>query len=118
MKLGAIVIHCCELKRMLLFWQNALHYLPAESVADDRAVLRDPEGKGPDLSLLSRERLQGKQRRMYLELYTTDIDTEVDRLVKLGASRYPWWYGPHADYAVMEDPEGNLFYVVQVSQQM
>jgi hypothetical protein len=38
----------------------------------------------------------------------------VERLVTLGATRYPWRYGPHADYVVLEDPDGNLFCVVQV----
>jgi hypothetical protein len=51
--------------------------------------------------------------RLHLDLYTNQRDVEVDRLVSLGAKRYPWRYPPGADYVVLEDPEGNLFCVVQ-----
>ena len=37
-------------------------------------------------------------------------------MVRLGAARYPWRYGPDADYVVLEDPDGNLFCVVEVSE--
>ena len=42
-----------------------------------------------------------------------DQNAEVERLVKLGATRYPWRYPPEHDYIVLEDPDGNLFCVVQ-----
>jgi len=38
---------------------------------------------------------------------------EVDRLIKIGATRYPWRYRPGSDFVVLEDPDGNLFCVVQ-----
>jgi len=41
--------------------------------------------------------------------------TEVDRLIDLGANRDPWRYPPDADFMVLEDPGGNLFWVVQKS---
>jgi len=56
MKIGAIVIHCYEFERMLAFWQNALHYVPREPANDGWVVLRDPEGKGPNLSLQARDK--------------------------------------------------------------
>jgi len=31
----------------------------------------------------------------------------------MGARRYAWRYPPDADYVVLEDPDGNLFCVVQ-----
>ena len=40
---------------------------------------------------------------------------EVDRLLRLGARRYPWRYEPGSDYVVLEDPDGNLFCVVRRS---
>jgi hypothetical protein len=42
------------------------------------------------------------------------VEEEVERLVKIGAARYPWRYEPNHDYVVLEDPDGNLFCVVQV----
>ena len=36
----------------------------------------------------------------------------MERLIKIGAIRYPW--RPHDDFVVLEDPDGDLFCVVQV----
>jgi hypothetical protein len=50
---------------------------------------------------------------LHLDLYTKNREAEVARLVKLGAARYPWRYKPNDDFVVLEDPDGNLFCVVQ-----
>ena len=54
---------------------------------------------------------------MHLDLYANDRDVEVERLVSLGATRYPWRYRPQADFIVLADPAGNLFCVVQKSDE-
>lgn len=98
----------------MAFWQEALHYIPRESAEDGWVVLRDPKGSGPNISLDKvPERRTGKRSRLHLDLYTEDRDGEVERLVKLGASRYPWRYPVDHDYIVLEDPDGNLFCVIQ-----
>jgi hypothetical protein len=48
-----------------------------------------------------------------LDLYAENQKEEVERLVSLGATRYPWRYVPGDDFVVLEDPDGNLFCVVQ-----
>ena len=114
MKIGSIVIGCYEFDKMLAFWQQALHYLPREPADDGWVVLRDPEGNGPNVSLNRVPmRRMGKRSRLHLDLYTGDRDGEVQRLVALGATRYPWRYRPNSDFVVLEDPDGNLFCVVQ-----
>ena len=60
------------------------------------------------------DKRSGKRSRLHLDLYTNDQEGEVRRLVKIGATRYPWRYTPGDDYVVLEDPDGNLFCVVQV----
>jgi hypothetical protein len=55
----------------------------------------------------------GKRGWLHLDLYALDQSGEVERLVGLGARRYPWRYPADADYVVLEDPDGNLFCVVQ-----
>jgi catechol 2,3-dioxygenase-like lactoylglutathione lyase family enzyme len=115
MKIGSIVIRCYEFDKMLAFWQEALHYVTREPAEGGWVVLRDPEGRGPNLSLdQAPERRTGKRSRLHLDLYTTDQEGEVERLIKIGAKRYPWRYQPGADFVVLEDPDGNLFCVVQV----
>ncbi len=49
-----------------------------------------------------------------LDLYTTDQESEVRRLMEIGATRYPWRHRPGDDFVVLADPDDNLFCVVQV----
>jgi len=115
LKIGSIVIRCYEFDRMLAFWREALHYQPRQPAKDGWVVLHDPEGRGPNVSLDQfPEKRSGKRSRFHFDLYTTDQEGEVERLVKIGASRYPWRYKPDDDFVVLEDPDGNLFCVVQV----
>lgn len=50
---------------------------------------------------------------IHRDLYTDDQKSEIERLVALGATRYPWRHRPGDDFVVLEDPDGNLFCVVQ-----
>jgi catechol 2,3-dioxygenase-like lactoylglutathione lyase family enzyme len=119
MKIGSIVVRCYEFDKMLAFWREALHYVPREPAQDGWVVLRDPEGRGPNVSL---ERVPepfepiGKTSRVHLDLYTNDQVGEVERLVGIGATRYPQEYRPDADFIVLEDPDGNRFCVVQAPE--
>jgi catechol 2,3-dioxygenase-like lactoylglutathione lyase family enzyme len=115
MRIGSIVIHCHEFDRMVAFWQKALHYKPREPVNDGWIVLCAPDGKGPNLSFQARQTPRARRSWIHLDLYTDRRDDEVDRLLQLGARRYPWRYEPGSDYVVLEDPDGNLFCVVQRS---
>ena len=113
MKIGSIVIHCHNFDRMVAFWQAALGYIPREPARGGWVVLRDPEGKGPNLAFQARDRPRSRRSWLHLDLYTSNQREEVDRLVRLGAARYPWRYRPGADFVVLADPDGNLFCVVQ-----
>ena len=113
-RIGSIVIRCYEFERMLQFWQSALHYVVGHT-DEGFVILKDPRGKGPNVSLdQAPAKRTGRRSWLHLDLYTTNQLGEVERLVNLGAARYPWRYEPHADYFVLEDPDGNLFCVVQV----
>ncbi len=114
MKIGSIVIRCYEFDKMLAFWQEALHYVPRRPTEGSWVILRDPEGRGPNVSLQRvPDKRSGKRSRFHFDLYTRNQEGEVERLVKLGATRYPWRYKPGHDFIVLEDPDGNLFCVVQ-----
>ncbi len=125
MKIGSIVVRCYEFDRMLAFWQEALGYEPREPARGGWVVLRDPEGRGPNVSLDrvpkpgSARTLEplGKTSRVHLDLYTTDQEGEVERLIGIGATRDRQEYRPNADFIVLEDPDGNRFCVIQVSGQ-
>lgn len=100
---------------MLAFWSAALGFVPREPPEDGWVVLTDPTGGGPNISL---DRVEhppplGELSRVHLDLYTPDQPGEVERLLGLGATRYPREYEPDADFVVLVDPDGNRFCVVQ-----
>ena len=113
MRIGSIVIHCFEFERTVAFWENALGYVPRAPVDNGWIGLRDPKGKGPNMSFQAREQRPERRNWIHLDLYTSDREREIERLIGLGASRYPWKSPPGADYVVLQDPDGNLFCVVQ-----
>jgi catechol 2,3-dioxygenase-like lactoylglutathione lyase family enzyme len=113
-KIGSIVIRCYEFDKMLAFWREALHYVHHEPVTGGWVILRDPKRRGPNVSLdQDMEERSGRRSRLHLDLYAHDQTGEVERLVKIGATRYPWRYIPGDDFVVLEDPDGNLFCVVE-----
>jgi hypothetical protein len=105
---GSIVVDCTRLDAMVQFWTEALHYVPRDPPQPEGVVLKDPAGAGPNLNLsLSTEGpLEGY--RLHLDLYATDLDSEVDRLLRLGATlRARAEEG--RDFVTLADPDGNLF---------
>lgn len=112
LRIGSIVIHCHAFERMVAFWSAALGYEPREPAQNGWVVLRDPTGRGPNVSFQARAAPPRSRGWIHLDLYAEDQAAEVERLVRLGAQRYPWRYGPGADYVVLTDPDGNRFCVV------
>jgi catechol 2,3-dioxygenase-like lactoylglutathione lyase family enzyme len=118
MKIGSIVVKCRDFKKMMAFWQEALHYVSTQPAKNGWVILRDPEGISPNISLDlagDKERLAtSKNPRLHLDLYAENQEDEVNRLLKIGAIRHPQTYDPEDDFIVLEDPDGNLFCVVQI----
>jgi hypothetical protein len=115
-QVGSIVVRCVRFDELVEFWQAALGYVPREPPQDGWVVLTDPTGAGPNVSLdrVSEADLPllGELSRVHLDLYTTDQEAEVERLLALGATRYPREYSPEHDFVVLVDPDGNRFCVV------
>jgi hypothetical protein len=114
MKIGSIVIDCNEFDKMLAFWQGALRYVPRNPPKNGWVVLRDPEGKNPNISLNQVPTKRRGRNRLHLDLYANDREAEVIRLLKIGAKRHRQRYDPDDDFRVLENPDGNLFCVVQI----
>ncbi len=114
LKIGSVVIDCINFDEMLAFWREALHYIPREPAKGGWVVLRDPAGRNVNVSLNQvsvSEKLMGRNW-LHFDLYTDNQESEVERLLKIGAKRHPQTYEPDDDFVVLEDPDGNLFCVV------
>lgn len=113
-RIGSIVIRCFEFEKMYEFWKEALHYVPKYPPENGWVILTDPTRNGPNISLdKTPAKRTGKRGWIHLDLYTEDQEAEVTRLLNIGAKKYPWRYPAVHDYIVLEDPDGNLFCVVQ-----
>lgn len=114
---GSIVIRVDDLERQKAFWTAALGYVARQGDADDFALLRPKNGKGPNVSL---DRVRSALQippRIHLDLYADDQTAEVARLIGLGATEVQWAKRPpDADYVILADPEGNRFCVIDTSR--
>src|SRR6267378_7901 len=77
-------------------------------------IRRDPQGKSPNVSLNKIPKNVKGRIRLHLDLYMTDQEGGVERLLKMGGTLYLRDYKPDEDFRILVDPEGNLFCVVQV----
>ena len=115
MKVGSVVIDCNDFATMFAFWREALHYTFREVEEDDWVILRDPEGKKVNVSIQQVPEKRSGKNRLHLDLYTDQQEAEVKRLLELGATRHPRTPEPDEDFIVLEDPEGNLFCVIDIT---
>ena len=107
-RLGGLIIDCRtdDLGREASFWSRALglEVRPADDTDDDNfVILRTPDGE-PYIEVQSVDH----ESRVHLDIKTDDVEAEVNRLEKLGATRVQqvkhWW--------VMQAPSGHRFCVV------
>ena len=114
LRIGSVVIDCINFDEMSVFWREALHYKPREPAKNGWVVLRDPAGTNTNVSLnqVSVSEKSTGRNWLHFDLYTNNQAGEVERLLKLGAKRHPQSYEPDDDFIVLEDPDGNLFCVV------
>lgn len=112
--IGSIVVDCTHLDQMIRFWSEALHYVPRSPPRPDGVILKDPKGKGPNLNLSLSGEGPLEPYRLHLDLYATEPQAEVDRLLALGAvMKLPAKAGH--DFVTLADPDGNLFDVIDVN---
>ena len=113
LRVGAIVIRVDDLERQTEFWKQALRYEQRIDDSDKFVHLYPSDGNGPDISLDALRSEVQVPPRIHIDLYTDDRQSEVQRLIGLGAAEIPWDNRPpNADYVVMADPEGNRFCVI------
>jgi hypothetical protein len=102
----AVVLNVGSARRAAEFWTRALGY---EQQPDAPDFLVPPHGQGVRIHL-------DEEDRTHLDLWvdraSSDLETEVERLIALGAQRVDWTYPEDADFVVLADTEGNLFCVI------
>ncbi len=108
---GSIVVECREFSRMLEFWSAALGYVARDAPSDDWVVLHDPANVGPNISLQKVSNPPDPDYRYHFDLYSSDPEGEVARLLGLGAKMLePAQEG--RDFVTLADPDGSPFDVI------
>jgi catechol 2,3-dioxygenase-like lactoylglutathione lyase family enzyme len=102
----AVVLNVGDARRAAEFWTRALGYEPE---ADSPDFLVPPHGQGVRIHLDETDRTH---LDLWVDRAASDLDTEVERLLALGAKRVEWTYPEDADFVVLADTEGNLFCVI------
>jgi len=118
--IGGLVVGVDDVTRATSFWTRALEYVVDAANTNERWVtLRPPDGAGPALYLQRSETPVQDRPRLHLDLDARDLAdqaAEVERLVRLGATRVEWDdYPEDPDFVVLADTEGNRFCVVDTS---
>ena len=116
-RVGSVVIDCNDFPTMMAFWAAALGYAPREEPEEGWVVLRDPDDANVQISLQKVPEPRIGKNRLHLDLYASDYEAEIERLLALGARRYHRDAEPGEDFVTLEDPEHNLFDVVDVRPQ-
>lgn len=102
----AVVLNVDNARRAAEFWTRALGYEPEADAPD---FLIPPHGEGVRVHLDERDRTH---LDLWVDRTTSDLESEVERLIELGAKRVEWTYPEDADFVVLADTEGNHFCVI------
>jgi catechol 2,3-dioxygenase-like lactoylglutathione lyase family enzyme len=110
--IGSVVIDCNDFAAMYDFWRQALGYVPREEPEEGWAVLQDPEHLHVNVSLQKVPEPRAGKNRLHFDLYTNNQAAEVARLLELGATRFARKAEAGEDFVALQDPEGNIFDVI------
>ena len=110
--IGTVVIDCRRFDEMLDFWKAALGYEQRDARDEGWTLIYDPDNAGPNLAFRKEPKAPKKFWWFHLDLYSSDPEHEVDRLVKLGA-RILEPAQADRDFVTLADPDGNPFDVVE-----
>jgi predicted enzyme related to lactoylglutathione lyase len=114
-RLHHIVIDAHELPSLARFWAEALGWTVLSS--REREVVIGPSADAPvGLCFMpAGPTAKTVKNRMHMDLTTTadDRDSEIERLIGLGARRVDVGQTEQASWDVLADPEGNEFCVVR-----
>lgn len=111
---ATVVVDVQDMARAVAFWCAALGYRVREAEPDaEFTMLVHPDPGRLPVSLQRADAPPREPVRVHLDLYTSEQERHVERLVALGATWVDDWpYPPDADFVVLRDPDGNEFCVV------
>lgn len=103
---GAITFDAADAEVLSRFWGAALGREARAARAVAGAWVLPPGDSGPLMLFLPVPEAKTAKNRCHLDLHTTDLDTELERLLGLGATVVEHHHDP-THWVVLRDVEGN-----------
>ena len=114
-RLCQFVIDVSNLDEGVSFWSAALNAAEETLPEISRHIYRQLRLPDSEIRILLQKTGDEKmsKERMHLDLESDDVEAEVKRLEKLGATRWDHQQERGFDFWVLRDPWGNEFCVLQ-----
>ena len=114
-RVAYFVIDVGDLDEGVTFWSAALDADAEQTNPNSGHIYRRLRLPDSDIRVLLQHTRDPKvsKERMHLDLETDDVESEVQRLETLGATRIDHQQERGFDFWVMRDPWGNEFCVIQ-----
>jgi predicted enzyme related to lactoylglutathione lyase len=110
----AITLDCANAAELAAFWAEVLGRPADPGATEDFAAIGLAEGSNGRPVWMFHKVPEAKtaKNRAHVDLVTADLSAEVDRLVRLGASRVADIEESGAQWTTLTDPAGNEFDLV------
>ena len=108
--IGDIPFDVFDTEVMAQFWASALHY-DIQAITPDFAAIADPTRRRSRCCFQKTATPKTGKNRIHLDLHTSDMEAEVQRLENLGAQKLRTGREQDVVWTVMLDVEGNEFCV-------
>jgi len=110
-----IVLDCSHLGRSAEFWTAVLGYTQIGEPSGRYLSLIPADGSGCELLLQKVTDEKHEKNRLHLDLRTTDLTSEVERVLNAGASLVTEQPITEAGWIwhILGDPDGNEFCILQ-----
>ena len=97
------------------FWSAVLEYETENWPVIDGATSKPRDGGVPHIAFIKAPEAKTAKNRLHLDIQPVDgaMESEVERLVELRATRIDVFNEPSETWTVMNDPEGNEFCVLK-----
>jgi hypothetical protein len=115
LRFNSVVIDSRDPAGLARFWAAALNYQVLFDSPDAVTVGRDQDTY-PALEFVPVPEAKAVKNRLHIDLSPDDRDSEVDRLIGLGATRADVGQGFEVSWVVLADPEGNEFCVLSARE--
>ena len=109
--LRAVTFDAADASTLADFWAGLLGW--EKVIVRDEVCVRDADDPTkPVLLFLPVPEGKTAKNRTHPDLHTDDVDADVARAVDLGAT-VTAWHQEQSRWAVLQDPEGNEFCIIQ-----